>query len=54
MIRLVKYILYIWYIENRSKWWNEKVKKKVIRREVFNVKESQRYNVSVQMNYHQD
>ena len=32
----------------------EKLKNKVIQREEFNVKESQHYNASVLMNYHQD
>ena len=32
----------------------KKLISKEIQREEFNVKESQRFNVSVQMNYHQD
>ena len=34
--------------------WREKLKNKVFQTEEFNVKESQRYYVSVLMNSHQD
>ena len=48
--------LFLWknYIYIYIQREREKMKNKVIQREEFNVKESQRYNVSVLLNHHQD
>ena len=49
-IEIVIIYIYIYIYRERER----EMKNKVIQKEEFNEKESQRYNVSVQMNHHQD
>ena len=53
MIYFLTYDILLIYGSTNPTMWRKILKNKVIQSEKFNMKESQRYNVSVSINYHQ-